>query len=89
MQQQADITYYDGSVMPFDKASFDAAFVSKSQSTSRILNSFVGEIARILKPDAKLVLSAPLVGTAASYSYDFHRFTRERFRVTFCLAWIC
>lgn len=83
MQQQADITYYDGSVMPFDKACFDAAFCIEVLEHVPNPEFFVGEIARILKPDAKLVLSVPWSARRHHIPYDFHRFTRERLESLF------
>lgn len=78
MTAQADVTYYDGTVMPFDDANFDAAFCIEVLEHVPRPEFFVSEIARILKDDATLVLSVPWSARRHHIPYDFHRFTRER-----------
>lgn len=78
MSKQADVTYYDGNVMPFEDASFDAAFCMEVLEHVPRPEFFVSEIARILRRDGTLVLSVPWSARRHHIPYDFHRFTRER-----------
>ncbi len=83
MSAQADVTYYDGNVMPFEDASFDAAFCIEVLEHVPRPEFFVAEIARILKDDGQLVLSVPWSARRHHIPYDYHRFTRERLEQLF------
>ncbi|TXI89486.1 MAG: class I SAM-dependent methyltransferase [Burkholderiaceae bacterium] len=83
MQAHQDITYYDGTVMPFEDASFEGAFCIEVLEHVPDPEFFVSEIARILKHEGRLVLSVPWSARRHHVPHDYHRFTRERLQALF------
>jgi SAM-dependent methyltransferase len=70
----ADI-FYDGVTFPFPENSFDSALCN--QVLEHVFNPdiFLSEIARILKPDGKLLLTVPFVWDEHEQPYDFARYS--------------
>lgn len=84
--------FYDGNAFPFVDESFDSALCN--QVLEHVFNpdEFLGEIARILKPGGKLLLTVPFVWDEHEQPYDFARYSsfglrtlleRQGFRVIF------
>lgn len=66
---------YDGNVFPFPDGSFDSALCN--QVLEHVFNpdEFLGEIARVLKPEGKLLLTVPFVWDEHEQPYDFARYS--------------
>jgi len=73
-----DITYYDGRTMPFGDASFDGAMCIEVLEHAEEPERVIGEIARVLRDDAPVLLSVPWSARRHHTPHDYHRFTRER-----------
>lgn len=69
--------YYDGKVIPFDNNHFDAVFSSEVFEHVDNLDEIVGEIHRVMKPGAKLLVTVPFVWCEHEMPYDFRRFSRN------------
>jgi SAM-dependent methyltransferase len=67
--------FYDGSVFPFADRSFDSALCN--QVLEHVFNpeEFISEIARVLKPGGKLLLTVPFVWDEHEQPYDYARYT--------------
>jgi SAM-dependent methyltransferase len=78
-----DITYYDGTVMPFDDAAFDGAICIEVLEHARDPELCLSEIARVLKDRAPVLLSVPWSARRHHVPHDYHRFTRERLDMLF------
>jgi len=76
-----DITYYDGTTIPFDDASFDGALCIEVLEHVDDPDRVISEISRCLRPGATLLLTVPWSARRHHLPYDFHRFTRERLLV--------
>jgi SAM-dependent methyltransferase len=68
-------SFYDGRVFPFISESFDS--VVCSQVLEHVFNpdEFLGEIARVLKPGGRLLLTVPFVWDEHEQPYDFARYS--------------
>lgn len=77
----AEITYYDGKSMPYADAAFDAAICVEVLEHVENPESFLAEIARVLKDEAPLLLTVPWSARRHYIPHDYHRFTRERLKV--------
>jgi len=66
---------YGGSAFPFCDESFDSVLCS--QVLEHVFNPdcFLGEIARVLKPGGKLLLTVPFVWDEHEQPYDFARYS--------------
>jgi len=66
---------YNGNIFPFTDALFDAALCN--QVLEHVFNpdEFLGEIARVLKPGAKLLLTVPFVWDEHEQPYDYARYS--------------
>jgi SAM-dependent methyltransferase len=73
-----DITYYDGTVMPFADATFDGALCIEVLEHTENPELCVAEMARVLADHAPLLLSVPWSARRHHIPHDYHRFTRER-----------
>lgn len=80
---RSDIVYYDGRTMPFPDASFDGALCVEVLEHAQDPEALLGEIARVLKPGAVLLLTVPFSARRHHIPHDFHRFTRERLDILF------
>lgn len=67
--------YYDGKRFPFIDSSFDSVILS--QVFEHVFNpdEFMNEVARILKPGGKLLLTVPFIGDEHEKPYDFGRYS--------------
>lgn len=67
--------FYDGHAFPFTDGSFDSALCS--QVLEHVFNpdEFLGEIARVLKPGGKLLLTVPFVWDEHEQPYDYARYS--------------
>ena len=84
--------FYDGNAFPFVDGAFDSALCNQVLEHVFNPNEFLGEIARILKPGGKLLLTVPFVWDEHEQPYDFARYSsfglrtlleRQGFRVIF------
>jgi SAM-dependent methyltransferase len=66
---------YDGVTFPLDNASIDGILCSQSLEHMPDPEGAVAEMARVLKPGAPLILTAPFVWQEHEQPYDFLRFT--------------
>ena len=73
-----DIVYYDGTVMPFEDARFDAALCIEVLEHTTDPRLLLTEIARVLKDGGTLLLTVPWSARRHHIPHDYHRFTRER-----------
>lgn len=66
---------YDGHTFPFADATFDSVLCN--QVLEHVFNpdQFLGEMARILKPGGKLLLTAPFVWDEHEQPYDYARYS--------------
>lgn len=66
---------YDGNAFPFADSSFDAVLCN--QVLEHVFNpvEFLGEIARVLKPGGKLLLTVPFVWDEHEQPYDYARYS--------------
>lgn len=67
--------YYDGKTFPFDDNHFDSALCN--QVLEHVFNpdEFLSEIARVLKPGAKLLLTVPFAWDEHEQPFDFARYS--------------
>jgi SAM-dependent methyltransferase len=70
----ADI-YYDGSTLPFDRASFDAVICSQVLEHIFAPDEFLREIWRVLRPGGQLVLTVPFAWDEHEQPLDFARYS--------------
>lgn len=67
--------FYDGKTLPFSPASFDGVFSSEVIEHIFNLPEILLEIHRVLKPNGRLLLTAPFVWDEHEIPYDFARYT--------------
>lgn len=77
---RADLIYYDGSVMPLAAARFDAVLCIEVLEHAADPSLLLSEIARVLRPQGRLILTVPWSARRHHVPHDYHRFTRERLR---------
>jgi SAM-dependent methyltransferase len=66
---------YDGNAFPFPDGSFDSALCSQVLEHVFNPNDFLAEIARVLKPGGKLLLTVPFVWDEHEQPYDYARYS--------------
>jgi SAM-dependent methyltransferase len=81
MSRQSDVIYYDGRTIPFEDARFDGALCIEVLEHVDEPQAFMTELARVLKPNATLLLTVPWSARRHHIPHDYHRFTRERLQV--------
>jgi SAM-dependent methyltransferase len=67
--------YYDGGRFPYPDASFDSVLCSQVLEHSFAPEMLLGEIARVLKPGGKLVLTVPFVWDEHEQPWDYARYS--------------
>jgi SAM-dependent methyltransferase len=72
--------YYDGKRLPFEDASFDTVISIQVIEHTPHPQTVVNEMARVLKRDGVLILSAPFSGRLHEEPYDFFRYTPHGLR---------
>lgn len=77
MAGDPDVVYYDGRVMPFENASFEASLCIEVLEHAEAPEFLLREILRVLRPGAPLLLSVPWSARRHHIPHDYHRFTRE------------
>lgn len=79
----SDIIYYDGRLMPFGDATFDAVLCIEVLEHAEDPQLLITEIARVLRPQGTLLLTVPWSARQHHLPHDYHRFTRERLHALF------
>lgn len=67
--------YYDGENIPFGDNTFDAVFSSEVFEHVQKLEKVIGEVHRVMKPGATLLITVPFVWFEHEMPYDFRRFS--------------
>jgi SAM-dependent methyltransferase len=70
-----DTVYYDGHVLPFPDASFDAVLCTEVLEHIPDPAETLREIHRVLKPGARLLLTIPWSARFHYQPFDYHRYT--------------
>lgn len=70
-----DTVYYDGHVLPFSDASFDAVLCTEVLEHIPDPAETLREIHRVLKPGGKLLLTIPWSARFHYQPFDYHRYT--------------
>jgi SAM-dependent methyltransferase len=73
--QNPDTVYYDGHVLPFPDASFDAVLCTEVLEHIADPAETIREIHRVLKPGGRLVLTIPWSARFHYQPFDYHRYT--------------
>lgn len=73
--EQIDV-YYDGKTLPFENESFDALFSSEVFEHVFGLAQILPEINRVLKKDAKILITCPFLWEEHEEPVDYARYTR-------------
>jgi SAM-dependent methyltransferase len=66
---------YDGTIFPFPDASFDSVLCNQVLEHVFNPNEFLDEIVRVMKPDAKLLLTVPFVWDEHEQPLDYARYS--------------
>lgn len=74
-RSQAEFTY-DGRRLPFENASFDTVLCTQVLEHVPEPAALMHEMARVLKPSGRLILTVPFSFRVHSEPFDFQRFTR-------------
>lgn len=75
--QHRDVIYYDGNIMPFADATFNAALCIEVLEHVPDPDLLLRETYRILQAGAPFILTVPWSARRHHIPYDFHRFTPE------------
>jgi len=81
MSHRADVIYYDGKTIPFPDGRFDGAICIEVLEHVDDPQAFMTEVARVLKPESRLLLTVPWSARRHHIPHDYHRFTRERLQI--------
>ena len=76
MRRKANITYYDGTVLPFADASFDHVLCTEVLEHVPEPKKFLAELNRVLRSGGSLVLTVPWSARVHHAPHDYTRFTR-------------
>lgn len=76
MNEQKDVIYYDGTILPFQDCTFDAAICIEVLEHASEPGLLLSEAFRVLKPGGTFALTVPWSARAHHIPFDFHRFTR-------------
>jgi SAM-dependent methyltransferase len=68
-------TYYDGKRFPFEDQKFDSVLCNQVLEHVFTPDTFVGELARVVKPGGHLLLTVPFFWDEHEQPYDFARYT--------------
>jgi SAM-dependent methyltransferase len=80
MRRKPEVTYYDGTRLPFDDESFDHVLCTEVLEHVPSPESLLGDIMRVLKPGGSLVLTVPWSARLHHLPHDYTRFTRYRLK---------
>jgi SAM-dependent methyltransferase len=72
---KADVVY-SGARLPFDDASFDTVLSNQVGEHVPDPGAFFAELARVLRPGGRLILTVPFSHRIHSEPHDYHRFTK-------------
>ncbi len=72
--------YYDGTKLPFEDRSFDTVISIQVLEHTPRPQPLLHEMARVLRPDGLLILSAPFSGRLHEEPYDYFRYTPHGLR---------
>jgi SAM-dependent methyltransferase len=81
MSSRPDVVYYDGKTIPFQDGRFDGAICIEVLEHVEDPEQFMTELARVLKPESRLLLTVPWSARRHHIPHDYHRFTRERLQI--------
>jgi SAM-dependent methyltransferase len=69
--------FFDGRTLPVADGSADVVLCTQVLEHAQDANALLAEIARVLKPDGRLLLTVPFVWEEHEKPFDFRRFTAE------------
>ena len=72
----ADVLLVPGDALPFPDASFDAVLCTQVMEHVEDSPQFAQEVARVLRPGGKAVVSAPFIFNQHGAPHDYRRFTQ-------------
>lgn len=75
---RSGIIYYDGTTMPIEDGTYDSVLCIEVLEHSESPQLLLSEMARILRPGGRLILTVPWSARLHHLPYDYHRFTRMR-----------
>ncbi len=78
-----DTVYYDGRVLPFPDASFDAVLCTEVIEHIPDPTESIREMHRVLKPGGLLLVTLPWSARFHYQPYDYHRYTPSMLRTLF------
>lgn len=81
--QNPDTVYYDGHVLPFPDAAFDAVLCTEVLEHIPDPAETIREIHRVLKPGGRLILTLPWSARFHYQPYDYHRYTPSMLQTLF------
>lgn len=84
--RRKDVLYYDGRSMPLGDRGFDAALCVEVMEHAVSPELLLAEIARVLRPQGRLILTVPWSARRHHVPHDYHRFTRERLQILLSAA---
>ena len=67
--------YYDGTTFPFEDRKFDALLCNQVLEHVFTPDNFLKELARVIKPGGRLILTVPFIWDEHEQPYDFARYT--------------
>jgi SAM-dependent methyltransferase len=83
MMQHPEIIAFDGTHIPFQDAVFDCVLCTEVLEHVEEYASLIAEMARVLKPGGRLLVTVPFAARVHHAPHDFYRFTRFRLQTLF------
>lgn len=83
MMQHPEIIAFDGTHIPFPDAFFNCVLCTEVLEHVEEYAPLIAEMARVLKPGGRLLVTVPFAARVHHAPYDFYRFTRFRLQTLF------
>lgn len=77
-KEGSQIIFYDGKVLPFDANYFESCICIEVLEHVENVDLFMSELSRVLKKDAKLIMTIPWSARRHHTPNDYQRFSREK-----------